>query len=70
MTQAKEISLNKFAKSLGFTLSGAKNWLLEPEFARHVRVVRKGKRTYYFVTNPEEAKKALKKAGYVLPNEV
>jgi ABC-type transport system substrate-binding protein len=69
MTQVKEMSLNKFAKSLGFTLSGAKSWLLEPEFAKHVKVIRKGKRTYYLVTNPEKAKEALKSAGYYLPED-
>jgi len=69
MRQTGEMSLNKFAKSLGFTLSGAKNWLLEPEFAQYVRKVRKGKRVYYFVTDPEKAKEALRSAGYYLPEE-
>jgi len=69
MTQAREMSLNRFAKSLGFTLTGAKSWFAIPEFAKYVRTVRKGKRTYYFVTDPQKAKEALKSAGYYLPEE-
>ena len=69
MTEAKEMSLNRFARSLGFSLTGAKNWLLIPEFRNFVRIVHKGKSVRYFITDPEKAKEALKRAGYVIPEE-
>jgi len=69
MTQAKEMSLRQFAIRLGFSPSGAKSWLAVPEFRNCLREVHKGRVVRYFITDPEAAKKALKKAGYVIPEE-
>ena len=69
MVQAKEMSLRQFAINLGFSPSTAKTWLGIPEFRDQLKVVRKGKITRYFITDPERAKEALKRAGYYLPEE-
>ena len=69
MTQVKELSLRQFAINLGFSPSTSRTWLAVPGFQDCLKVVRKGRAVRYFVTDPEKAKEALKKAGYVLPEE-
>ncbi|WP_457681090.1 hypothetical protein [Thermovibrio sp.] len=67
---AKEVSLRQFAISLGFSPSTGKTWLAVPGFRECLKIIRKGRTTRYFITDPEKAKEALKRAGYVLPEEV
>jgi len=67
--KTKPMSLRQFTISLGFSPSIGRSWLSIPGFEDCLKVVRKGKKTYYYVTDPERAKEILKKDGYVLPEE-
>ncbi|WP_457569362.1 hypothetical protein [Desulfurobacterium sp.] len=69
MMQAKKMSLRQFTLQLGFSPAAGRYWLAVPGFQDCLKVVRKGRSTRYYVIDPEKAKEALKRAGYVIPEE-
>jgi hypothetical protein len=69
MVQTKEMSLRQFAINLGFSPSTSRAWLSVPGFQDYLKVIRKGRTVRYIITDPKRAKEALKRAGYVIPEE-